>query len=345
MIVRLLRNEEKTRHNQVVNHPLQSWEWGEFRKTTGTQVVRIGTFEQNKLQDSLQITFHNLPKPFNNRTVGYLPRGPMPDEEQLHALKEIGKKFNALFIKMEPNIGQKYGAPSAHLPIKEFLETNGATPGRPLFSKYTFQLDLNKSEEKLFEQLDSKTRYNVRLAVKKGVEVYENTSAEGMEQYIKILEETTKRQKFYAHTPEYYRKMWQELGSSGMLRIFNAVYDNTILVSWIMFVFNGVLYYPYGSSRSQHRNVMASNLMMWEMIKFGKTAGCRMFDMWGALGPDPSKSDPWYGFHKFKSGYGGDLVEFIGSYDLVIDPAIYKIFRIAENLRWKFLRIRARLPF
>lgn len=345
MIVRMLRDEERSRHNQVVGHPLQSWEWGEFRKATGTKVVRIGMFNQNKLQKSLQVTFHSLPKPLNNRMVGYLPKGPMPDEEQLHALKEIGRNFNALFIKIEPNVGQKYGQPSAHQPIKKFLEENGAVPGRPLFTKYTFQLDLTESEEKLFEKLETKTRYNVRLAIKKGVEIYENTSKEGMEQYIQILTETTKRQGFYAHTPEYYRKMWQELGGSGMIRIFNAVYEEKVIVSWVMFVFNGVLYYPYGASRSIHRNVMASNLMMWEMIKFGKKEGCRRFDMWGSLGPEPSESDPWFGFHKFKSGYGGDLIEFIGSYDLVLDPPIYKLFRIAEDLRWKLLRFRTRLPF
>lgn len=345
MIVRKLREEEKQRYNQVVDHPLQSWEWGEFRKKTGTKVERIGFFDQGKLTKALQVTFHNLPSPLNNRTVGYFPKGYMPDEEQLHAVKEIGKLHNALFVKLEPNVGQNINSPSAHDPIKRFLHENEAVPGRPLFTKYTFQLDLTKSEEKLFNAIDSKTRYNIRLATKKGVEIFENTTQEGMEQYIEILSETTKRQGFYAHTPEYFRTMWQELGDSGMLRIFNAVYKGKILVSWIMFVFNGVLYYPYGASRSIHRNVMASNLMMWEMIMFGKREGCHKFDMWGSLGSDPKKTDPWYGFHKFKAGYGGDLVEFVGSFDLLIDPPIYNFYRIAENLRWKWLRLKARLPF
>lgn len=345
MLVRELREEEREKYNQVVGHPLQSWEWGEFRKTTGTKIARIGFFDQGKLQKALQVTFHPLPGPLSNNTVGYFPKGYMPDEEQIHALKEVGKKHNALFIKMEPNIGQKVGVPSAHTPIKQFLEDTGAVPGRPLFTKYTFQLDLTESEEKLFSTLESKTRYNVRVAIKKGVEIFENSTAEGMEQYIKILEETTKRQGFYAHSPDYFRKMWQAFSNTDMIRIFNAVYEDTILVSWVMFMYNGVLYYPYGASRAVHRNVMASNLMMWEMITFGKKTGCRQFDMWGSLGPEPNENDPWYGFHKFKSGYGGDLIEFVGSYDLVLDPALYKLFRIAENLRWKWLRLRTRLPF
>jgi lipid II:glycine glycyltransferase (peptidoglycan interpeptide bridge formation enzyme) len=345
MIVRQLRDEEKPRHNQVINHPLQTWEWGEFRKKTGTTVTRIGFFEQGKIHKSLQITFHKLPKPFDSRTVGYLPKGEMPDEEQLHALAEIGKEYKALFIKLEPNVSQKVGEPSAHNQIKKFLEENNAIPGRPLFTKYSIQLDLTPTEEELFENLENKTRYNVRLASKKGVEIFENTTEEGMEQYIKILSETTKRQGFYAHSPEYYRTMWQELGQSGMIRIFNAVYEDKIIVSWVMFIFKGVIYYPYGASSSEHRNVMASNLMMWEMIKLGKREGCHLFDMWGSLGPDPDTSDPWYGFHKFKLGYGGDLVEFAGSYDLILDDPLYKIFRIGESLRWKWLRLRSKLPF
>lgn len=341
MIIRELRDEERPLYNKVVQHPLQSWEWGEFRKKTGIQVERVGVFDGSKLINAFQVTFHTVPQ--LGRTVGYFPKGPMPDEEQLDVLRQLGKKHNALFVKLEPNIAQPIGTPSGHDRITKFLVENGAVPGRPLFTKYTFQLDLSKSKEKLFENLKSKTRYNVNLAAKKGVEIYENSTLEGMEQYIDILEETTKRQGFYAHSPEYFRVLWATMGNSGMMKIFSAVYENTILVSWIMFVFNGRLYYPYGASRSIHRDVMASNLMMWEMIMFGKSQNCKDFDMWGSLGPEPDKKDPWYGFHRFKEGYGGTLMEFVGTYDLVIDPLMYKVFRFAEDWRWKWLRLRAKL--
>lgn len=341
MLLRPVREEERALYNSVVDHPLQSWEWGEFRKETGLSIERVGFFDQNKLQKALQVTFH--PIPGFGKTVGYYPRGFMPDEEQLAALKQLGEQHNALFIKMEPNVAQKIETASAHNTIGKFLLSKGATPGRPLFTKYSFQLDLTHSEEKLFSLLSSKTRYNVNLASKKGVQIFENTSAEGMEQYIDVLSETTHRQQFYAHGPEYFRKMWKIVGPSGMMRIFHAVYEDQILVSWIMFVFNGVLYYPYGASRSAHRDVMASNLMMWEMIRFGQSQNCHMFDMWGSLGPEPNPNDPWFGFHRFKKGYGGDLVEFLGTYDVVLNQPLYKAFRVVENVRWKALRIKARL--
>ena len=87
---------------------------------------------------------------------------------------------------------------------------------------------------------------------------------------------------------------------------------------------------------------MASNLLCWEAIKFGKKLGLTKFDMWGALGPNPDKNDPWYGFHRFKEGYGGKLTEFVGSYDLVINPVLYQTYKVADKLRWAALKFKKR---
>jgi lipid II:glycine glycyltransferase (peptidoglycan interpeptide bridge formation enzyme) len=347
MLIRALREEEKDLYNQVVSHPLQSWQWGEFRRQTGVKVERIGFFDQGKLHRAIQVTFH--PLPLIGKTAGYLPKADAPDEDQLAALKQLGQNHQALFVKLEPNLAR----PAEFVPIDHstdpftvtdnFLTAHDCVSGKPLFTKYTFNLDLTPAEDQLFANLSSKTRYNVNIAIKKGVTIYENTSLEGMEQYLEILAETTQRQGFYAHSPSYFRQMWETLGKSGMLRIFHAVYEDTILVSWIMFVFNGVLYYPYGASRSANRDVMASNLMMWEMIKWGKAQGCKSFDMWGSLGPNPDEKSPWFGFHRFKKGYGGQLQEFLGTYDFVLDFPIYKLFRLADDLRWKLLRLKTKL--
>lgn len=342
MIIRAVREEEKAQYNAIVDHPLQSWEWGTFRAKTGLKVERIGFFDKGKIIRGIQATFHEIP--FIGKTAGYVPKGFMPDEEQLAALTQIGKSHNALFVKLEPNVAEPVGTISGHHTIAQFLLTNGAKAGRALFTKYTFLLDLTKPEDELFANLDSKTRYNVNLAYKKGVRIYEDTSKEGMEQYIKILEETTQRQGFYAHGPDYFRTMWDTLGNSGMLKIFHATYEDQVLVTWVMFVFNDTFYYPYGASLRAHRDVMASNLMMWEMIRYGKSLGCTKLDMWGSLGPDPDKKHPWYGFHKFKKGYGAVLHQSLGTYDLVIDPRFYAGFRLVENMRWKYLRLRAKLP-
>lgn len=118
-----------------------------------------------------------------------------------------------------------------------------------------------------------------------------------------------------------------------------AKYRGKILTAWVLFVFKDTLYYPYGASSSENREVMASNLIMWEAILFGKKLGLKKFDMWGALGPGPDPKDPWFGFHNFKEKYGPGHVEFIGSYDLVINPLLYQGYKLADKLRWFYLKL------
>src|SRR5689334_13273338 len=112
MLLRPLREEEKEIYNSVVGHPLQSWQWGEFRKLTGIEVERVGFFEGNTLKEAFQVFFHPIPK--ISKTAGYFPKGYMPNEEQLNAAKQLGKKHNALFIKLEPNINRPVEAASGN---------------------------------------------------------------------------------------------------------------------------------------------------------------------------------------------------------------------------------------
>lgn len=341
MLIREILPQEKDLYNQVVSHPLQSYQWGEFRRKTGVQVERLGFFVGGKLQNALQMTFHKVP--VLDRYVGYYPKGFTPDEDQMAALVHLAKKYKAISIKMEPNVKKPIEQNKEDNESVKFLSKFQTEDGRALFTRYTFELDLTLSEDELMNKQSSKTRYNIKLASKKGVQIVEDTSTQGLDDYLRILAETTQRQGFYAHTPEYFKQLWESLKDDGMMKIFKAVYEGKTLVVWIVFVFNGVLYYPYGASSSAHRDVMASNLMMWEIIRFGKAQGCRTFDMWGSLGPDPDPKSPWYGFHRFKKGYGGELVEFIGTFDLVHDYPTYKIYTLAENLRWKFLRLKKKL--
>jgi len=268
MLIREILPQEKELFNQVVNHPLQSHQWGEFRKKTGVQVERLGFFVGGKLHNAMQVTFHKIP--VLNRFVGYFPKGFTPDGDQIAALQQLAKKYNAIYIKMEPNVKKSLDQNKADNADIQFLQKFQVEEGRALFTRYTFELNLEQSEEELMSKQSSKTRYNVKLAEKKGVKIIEDTSERGLEDYLRILEETTKRQGFYAHTPDYFRKLWESLKDSGMMHIFKAVYENQVLVVWIVFVFNNVLYYPYGASSSLYREVMASNLMMWEVIRFGK---------------------------------------------------------------------------
>jgi lipid II:glycine glycyltransferase (peptidoglycan interpeptide bridge formation enzyme) len=314
------------------NHPLQSNEWGEFRKKTGLKVIR---------SNQVQMTIH--PIPHTPWAIGYLPKGPLPTEGMISELTKIGKKENCIFIQLEPNVEKGQESETWKLKIGNWKLQSAA---HPLFTKYTFILDLTKSEEELLKAMKPKTRYNIKVALKHGVKIVEDNSDKAFADYLKITDETTKRQKFYAHTHKYHRLMWETLGNQKIennkltAHLFLAKYQNQTLAAWILFVYKDTLYYPYGSSSSLHKETMASNLMMWEAIKFGKRLGLQKFDMWGSLGNNPNEKDPWYGFHRFKEGYGPKHAEFVGSFDLVINPLLYRLYKIMDKIRWMVLRIK-----
>ncbi|MDP3941578.1 MAG: peptidoglycan bridge formation glycyltransferase FemA/FemB family protein, partial [bacterium] len=288
----------KKEYNQRITHPLQAYEWGEFREKTGIKVIRRGfapsgkASGQEKIVDGFQVTIHPIPHtPF---FAGYLPKGTMPTDEMIDELKKIGKEERCIFIQLEPNIihsqNTKY----------EILNTQFVPAHHPLFTKYTLVLDLTKSEEELLKNMHSKTRYNIRVAEKHGVIVKEDDSEIAFERYVQLTRETTTRQGFFAHNEKYHRLMWNTLrwqiangkpaspaGRSQIdrekltARLLTATYQGKILVTWIIFIFHDTIYYPYGASSNEHREVMASTLMMWETIRWGKKMGLKKFDMWG----------------------------------------------------------------
>ena len=353
-MVREVLPGEKEKYNKTVNHVIQSWEWGEFRKKTGVKVIRLGEFEKEKLTQGLQLTIH--PLPFTQHTIGYLPKGPLPDKPALKALEKLGKQEKCIFIKLEPNVtignwkslDPRTSAELGRMPSGRRLEIGNwklISAPAPLFTKHNFLIDLTKSEEELLKNMKPKTRYNIHLAQRKGVKVEEKEDKKFFGTYLKLYFATCKRQKYFGHDEKYHRLMWKTLKPAGTAHLLIASYKKEPLATWMLLRFKDTLYYPYGGSSLKYRNFMASNLICWEAIRLGKKMGCKTFDMWGSLGPKPDKSHPWYGWHKFKEGYGGKLVEYVGSYDLVLNPPMYKIFNLANQIRWKFLRLKTRLPF
>lgn len=310
--------KDKKSFNQAAGHPLQSWEWGEFRKKTGNEVIRFSDY---------QLTLHQIP--FTKYKVGALIKGPKPTQKMLSELKKLAKEENLIFIKLEPNI------PKNEASIK-LLKENRAVPGKTLFTPTTFWIDLTPNEEDLLKSFKSKTRYNIRLAQRKGVVVIEDNSEKAFEKYIELTKKTVERQGFYAHTEKYHRLMWEALHLSGIARLLVAKYNKEIIAAWIVFVWHDFLYYPYGASSDKYKNIMASNLIMWEAIKFGKKLGLKTFDLWGR--------EPGKGFTRFKEGYNPRIIEFLGTWDLVTNP-LYYLYRPAEALRWALLRLRAKLGF
>lgn len=334
---REIKDNQRKAFNQLATHPLQSFEWGEFREKSGVKVVRKGFFKADKLIQAFQLTIH--PIPHTSWTIGYLPKGILPTKELVEELNHVGKENKCIFIQLEPNVIDSQSA-------KHTIQTLGLIPAaHPLFTKHTLQIDLTQSEEDLLKNMHQKARYNIKVAQKHEVTVQEENTEKGFETFWKLTEETTSRQNFYAHTKRYHLTQWQTLpheikSDTLSSHLLVAKYQDKPLTAWIIFVFKDMLYYPYGASSQEHRETMHSTLMMWEAILFGKKHNLKTFDLWGSAAPGTPASDPWFGFTQFKERFGPERVEFVGSFDLVLNSLLYQGYKIADKLRWLLLRIK-----
>ena len=303
--------------DRIATHPLQTSAWAEFRKKWGNEILetKYGI-----------LTLHKIP--FTPYKIAMFEKGPVPTKEMLEDIKVIGKENNLIFVKFEPNCTKSEE-------LIKLVKSSGAVPGKTLFTPSTFWINLKPSEEELMKSFSSKTRYNIRVAERNGVKVKEDNSEKAFNRYLELTRETVSRQGFYAHSEKYHRLMWSVLKKAGIAHLLTAEFNGEIITTWIVFVWKNFLYYPYGASTETHKNVMANNLMMWEAIKFGKKMGLTTFDLWGR--------EEGKGFTKFKEGYNPKVIEFLGTWDLVINKPLYTIYRLAEKIRWPILKFAAKL--
>ncbi len=335
-----MTNEELFKTYFSNKHILQSPEWGQFKTLVGARAVT---------SDKSQLTIHKLP--LKIWPVGYAPKI-RPEDLDLEKIYEVGKKNNCIFVKLDvPHASCEFKIESSKLKVVE---------GKSIFAKSTILMDLTKSDDELLSAMREKTRYNLRLAQKKGVTVKiypddppghalqmpQPQQKEALEDFIKLQKETAARQKFFVHADHYYKTCFETLSSHGMaylleakLSTINSQLSTKTAASWILFRYGDVLYYPYGESNYEYRSYMPSNLLMWEAIKLGKKLGCKVFDLWGAASDPNDEKDPWHGFTRFKLSFGGLHVKLAPTYDLIINPKNYNLFNLIDEFRWKLLRL------
>lgn len=285
--------------DKKVIHPMQSWQWGEFREKMGNRVSRVIGNNQ------YQIIWTRI-KPFS-LWFGYCPMSPVPDEGDLKKVKSSG----GIGVRFEPNEMRGGEVPE------------GLVPGRHLFKPKTYWIDLTLSEEELLKKMHPKCRYNIRLAQKHGVRVGQGD----MESYLDLMfGKTVKRQKIYSHSENYHR----ELAKLDFVQLFKAEFEERVIASWMIFAWNDFIYYAYGAFDDEYRSLMAPVLGLWKIIKWGKKNGYKTLDLWGA--------EEGKGFSRFKEQFGPKPVEMVGTYDLPTS-FLYWPFRMTEEVRWKILRI------
>jgi len=345
MPIKYIENEEKELFENASGHPIQSWAWGEFRKSLNHEVARLGEYANNKFQNPYQIIIHRFPLA-SWLKFGQVPKGPLPSKNVLNALVDYGRKKNLIFIKFEPDLSfntTDRNWEKAFVIVREKLLDCGLIDGIPVFPSYTFKINLTSTENDLFKMMNDITKRNIKLAKKRGTIVEEDNTDETFLDFQNLMNETTSRQGFLAHNHNYREKMWNTMRDAGIARLLSAKVKDTRVAIWMLFFFKDVVYYPYGASSYASRYYRPSNLLAWEAIKLAKSEGYKKFDLWGSLGQKPDTQHPWYGFHRFKKGYGGKLYRYIGSYDLVINPIFYSTYKKIFPLYDSYLQTRKKM--
>ncbi|MFC1722204.1 lipid II:glycine glycyltransferase FemX [Patescibacteria group bacterium] len=306
-------------------HIVQSGEWQKIKTEYGTEAIRVGDIFYTK---------HAIPK--TKYFFAYCPRV-NPMLINFEKLKKSLKENSCIALTFDvPNV---FKGTDDEKKAVELFSNSCKKSKRSEFAKANVILDLSKSERELFEEMKKKHRYNIRYAAKNGVTVELGKDEEDFDTFFKLFKDTAFRQKFFLRPKKYYQLIWNTLHPKEMCHILTAYYKGEPLASWMVFIYENVLYYPYGGSSLAHRNVFASNALGWEAIRLGKRYDCTLFDMWGAAEDPEDLSDSYHGFTNFKIKFGGEHVQYIDSYDLIINRPMYLLFTFTNELRWKLLEM------
>ncbi|MDD2212504.1 MAG: peptidoglycan bridge formation glycyltransferase FemA/FemB family protein [Clostridia bacterium] len=345
---RLLEIAEKEYFNNFVrqapkNHILQTWEWGDL-KGKGAWVPYRMVLENEEKQPVAALSLLARRIPVLGKLIFYAPRGPVGDlhnQELMDFLfsevRKLAREKDAIFLKIDPDVSIE------DLALREYLRSRGfVAAGRKegfegLQPKFVFRLDLTPDLDTLLANFHAKTRYNLRLAERKGVEIKENCGKEDLPIFYEILQETTERDKFLVRSYHYFEEMWDCLVPAGYLKLFLAYYQGKPIAGTLAYLFGDTAWYIYGASANAHRNVMPNYLLQWTMIKWAKENNCKTYDFRGVSG-NLAEDNPLYGLYRFKKGFNGTFTEFLGEYDLVFSPFYYGLWTNLEPLYQKNIR-------
>lgn len=299
---------------------LQTTEWLEFQKSLGRKTVRFhnGVIEANIIK-------HDLP--FGKNYL-YIPHGPEINFEAvkggfkneinqfLHFLRGLGKQEKSLFVKIEPMTDT----------VAQLLVESGMRKSlKTLQPQKTVVLDLMLDDYDLLGQMHHKTRYNINLASRKNLSV--GVSADH-DQFWKLLEKTSLRDKFSTHPQSYYEKLLTFFKDSQEVRteLFLTMYEGKAIAGAITLIHDETVYYLHGASDNEYRNLMAPHAMHWEIMKHYKAQGFTEYDLWGI------DAQRWPGVTRFKLGFGGKVIERPGAFDLPLSKFWYFAYNLARKL-------------
>lgn len=316
---------------------LQSEKWAELLRKEGREVLVYGVFSAEELVAKISLIKKYLGGGY---FYFYAPRGPLFKEESLIQKRELEsflfselKRLNPrlVFIRVEPEKILEHGVEGRS------LENFSVKEKRVLKIKKTFDLqpaktlilDLRKSEDEILKAMQVKTRYNIRLAQKKGVKIIEATPKLfpdfGFAEFWRLANLTSERDNFRLHGEKHYQNLIANGGE--FIKLYLAQYQGKFLAAGLFCFFAGRVTYLHGASDNEYRNVMAPYLLHFEVIRQAQAAGYQEYDFYGI---DEKK---WPGVTRFKKGFGGEIKNYPGTYDVIFKPTVYWFYNILRKAR------------
>ena len=313
----------------VQSHPkgnfAQSYLWGKQKPMWQWDAIAVRG-EDGAIRGSLAVMTRKVPG--IGRTLMYGCRGPVCDlddretfSQLLDGAKALAKKYKSYVIKIDPDVPSSNTAFSSMLQSFGFRAKEGGKNFEAIQPRYVFRLNVEgKTEAELLANFHQKWRYNIRLAERKGVTV-RVCGKEMVPAFSDLMLTTGVRDGFVTRKPEYFASMLDNLGEHA--RLYMAFDPNDTPIAGTLAIHYGdKVWYLYGASSNEHRNLMPNYLLQWRMMQWAVETNCRIYDFCGVSG-DVSEDNPLYGLFRFKQGFGGDFTEFVGEMDLVLSPVIY----------------------
>lgn len=337
-------------------HLLQTREWAEAKKPFGWEAhYKTWQGADGSLAAAAQILQRSIRIPGTGRSVCmlYSPKGPLLrdwTDSSLRArvladLADFARSESAFFIKIDPDVNLGFGLPNEVEEesmgvslVNELKQEGWRFSNEQVQMRNTMLVDLRKTEAELLAAMKQKTRYNLRLAERKGVKIRQGNPLDFSLLY-RMYAETSVRDGFVIRSETYYRAVWEHFFEAGMLFPLIAEVEGQAVAGLMLFIFGRQSWYLYGMSRDRAREWMPNYLLQWEAIKASKLSGCHTYDLWGA--PDEfNESDPMWGVYRFKGGLGAYEARRIGAWDLPIQPLVYSLYtqvlpRVISVMQWR----------
>ena len=307
---------------------LQTLEWGPVKRPEWTPLP-VALETDDGFDATALVLKRALP---GGRSFFYLPRGPVLDwqredivDSMMLRLRELAKTHRAAFIKIDPCVPDETSNVKDKLAQLGFAFSPDATGHfggtQP---RCNMKLSLKGSLDDVQARFHQKWRYNARTAAKKGVTVRSDTTRDDLKIFHDIYRVTAGRNEFTGRPLSYFQKMWDSLVPAGLMKLFITYHDEQPLSAAICFLLPPQCWYIYGASSNEKRNLMPNHLMQWTMIQWAKENGCELYDFRGVPDPDKGEMPPGEeGLVRFKTGFGAQLVRYIGEYDLPLDKKMY----------------------